>query len=60
MYEATAAGVCRCSTGVAYHVCFPVVGCEESGGTELRAACPLEVFRCWRAGEIGAGVKEVV
>ena len=24
----------------------------------MRAACPLEVFRCWRAGEIGAGVSE--
>lgn len=60
VYEATAACVCRCSTGVAYHVCRPVVGSRESGGAELRAARPLEVRRCWRAGEMGAGVKEVV
>jgi hypothetical protein len=39
-------------------MCCPVTGSRESGGAELRAVCPLEVFRCWRAGEIGAGVSE--
>ena len=56
--EATAAFVCRCSTGVVYHVCCPFVGSGECGGAELVAACPPKVFRSRRAGEIGAEVKE--
>ena len=60
MCVAIAACVCRCSTGVVYHVCCPVMASGECGGAELQAACPPKVFRCWRAGEIGAEVKEVV
>ena len=56
--KATAAWVCRCSTGVVYHVCCPIAGSVECGGAELRAACPPQVVRRWRVGEIGAEVKE--